>query len=91
MKKPKHAKKPTSIRLSDAQRALIESACDSTGLTVSQILETALAETLAEFERTGEIRVKRIRNKNNDTPYAPTTGGDSLSDKIIRGMTAIRQ
>ena len=84
-------RKPTSLRLTDEQRKLIEDACESTGLSISQILETALAETLDEFERTGAIRVRRIRNKNKNTPSVSLAEGGSLSDKISRGVAAIRQ
>lgn len=59
-------KKPTSIRLSDGQRARIKAAAGATGLEMSQILETALAHLLDDYDRTGAIPMKKMRDVEID-------------------------
>jgi hypothetical protein len=70
MKTGKGKKTPTSLRLSDDQRARVAGACAATGLKASQILESALAHLLDEFDRTGSIPMRKIRGNEKANTLA---------------------
>jgi hypothetical protein len=84
MKKANANRKTTPLRISGEAHGKLLRAAEGTGLSLNQIMETALAHMLHEYERTGSIRVMRIKVDGDTSNKKPDTTSHTDEARVKR-------